>query len=165
MIDRRLRRPLLGFALLLGFAACHTGESASEGGPAFDARTDGDAGTTPVLFECTPISEGAREGCRSSDELSCERCCLPAQPDSCTMWSVPCQMVVAGQSIGDYCGVFALPGQCPADCRPCASCSKFSEATLCSLRPTIGACDCPNVDIREDPCIAPQSCACLCRTY
>jgi hypothetical protein len=74
-------------------------------------------------------------------------------------------MFVAGQPVGDYCQVSSLPGQCPAACPPCAACSQFSEATLCNLKPTIGACDCPNVVIGEDPCIQPQGCACLCKTY
>jgi hypothetical protein len=151
MNDRRL----LAFAFLLGASACRSGELAPDGG----------AGATPAAFGCTPISESARAGCRSSDEPNCERCCLQTQPDSCGVWSLPCATVVAAQSVGQYCEASSLAGQCPADCRPCAACSKSSEASLCSLRPTIGACDCAHVDIGVDPCFGPQSCACLCATY
>ena len=145
----------LAFAILLGVSACRSGELAPDGGP----------GETPMPFGCTPISESARAGCRASDEPNCARCCLQTQPDTCSVWSLPCPMVIAGQSVGGYCEASSVSGPCPADCRPCASCSKSSEASLCTLMPTIGACDCANVDTTLDPCIAPQSCGCLCARY
>jgi hypothetical protein len=148
-----------GFALVLAFAACHAGELAPDG-----ATGDRD-GATQTAFGCIAISEGALEGCRASDEPNCGTCCVQAAPDNCTVRGVPCTTVVAGQTVGDYCAVFAMPGQCPADCRPCAACSRYDEASLCSLRPGIDACDCATVDIGLDPCFAPQSCGCLCRTY
>ena len=146
---------VLGLGLLLGVAACSSGQLAPDGG----------VDTTPMAFGCAPISDSALAGCRSSDEPNCERCCLQTEPDYCSVWAIPCSTVVAGQSVGQYCGVSGMAGQCPADCRPCASCSKYSEATMCSLMPTIGACDCANIDIGVDPCFSPQSCACLCRGY
>jgi hypothetical protein len=147
----------LGFALLMGLAACHAGELVSDAGP-----PQGDGGTP---FACAPISDAALVGCRASDEPNCGRCCLQTAPDSCSVSGVPCDMVVAGQVVSQYCAVFSMPGQCPGDCRPCATCSKYSEASLCSLKPSIDACDCANADIGVDPCIAPDSCGCRCHTY
>jgi hypothetical protein len=155
-----MNRPrVLRFALLVGLAACRGGELVPDGGPG-----DG-GGMTRIPYGCVPISEAALAGCRASDEPNCGTCCLQAAPDNCTLRSVPCTTVVGGQTVGDYCAVFAMPGQCAADCRPCASCSKFDEASLCSLKTSVAACDCANVDTEHDPCFAPQSCGCLCRTY
>ena len=154
----RLR--MLGFALAVGLGACHAGELVPDAG----APQDG-GGMTETPFGCAPIGDAALVGCRASDEPNCGRCCLQPDATSCSVWSVPCDMVVAGQTVSQYCAVFSMPGQCPADCRPCASCSKYSEASLCSLKPTIDACDCANADIGVDPCIAPDSCGCRCRTY
>jgi len=82
------------------------------------------------------------------------------------MWYSPCvTSAVGGPPVSDYCAVESIPGQCPADCQPCAACPKIAEATLCTLMPTIGACDCANVEIGPDPCIFPQGCGCLCRAY
>jgi hypothetical protein len=167
---------LIVFALLLAIPGCKAAELASDaavapdgtaapdGNVVPDAGADADAGT-PVVAGCTAISESARQGCRGSDDPGCGSCCLQTSAASCTKWSIPCTMSVAGQPVADYCGVFSVDGQCPADCQPCAACSKSSEATICLLMPTIGACDCPHIDIGIDPCIMPQSCACLCRGY
>jgi hypothetical protein len=103
---------------------------------------------------CPPISESAKVGCRSGDEPGCWSCCRNiGQPDCYTLSS-------------PYKGNWLISETgCAPGCKPCARCSKDSEATYCRLVETAVSCDCDHLDIGNDPCIQPDGCACECAAY
>lgn len=108
----------------------------------------------PPVPDGAGIEPEALEGCRSPETACCASCYFERDG--------MCQSKTTGAFNGQdviYTG-FGLvgPAPCPAGSR-CASCSHQDERELRERQ--AANCDC-NFDPGIDPCIVPQSCACVC---
>jgi hypothetical protein len=102
------------------------------------------------------------EPCRGPEFPGCGACCREnAAQHTC---------IILSSSDGDaepgfipwYNNTEFRDGDCPADCRPCASCLSRDEREYAKLgsRPE---CRCESLEIGIDPCFAPSSCECYCQ--
>lgn len=108
----------------------------------------------------TPEPEvAAPSECAAPDEAGCLTCCVQSEDaDYCEQrtWTGDAEAIAEPW----YNNRKALNGACPADCPPCASCSKRQAQELAALV-VPAECDCTQPP-EIDACFAPNSCGCLC---
>lgn len=102
------------------------------------------------------------EACRGPEFPGCGACCEEnAAEHTCSILSSSDGDAEPG-FIPWYNNWHLRDGDCPADCRPCASCLSRDEREYAALgaRPE---CRCETLEIGIDPCFAPNSCECYCQ--
>jgi len=108
------------------------------------------------------IAPAALVGCRSPDQAGCSKCCVGGDPCGYRDGDANSNMVPGEPWYSHF---WSEDGACPTDCRPCASCARYSEEDVRQLLTQLQqtpACDCNTVTFGFDDCIKPSSCACLC---
>lgn len=127
-----------------------------------------DDGRPPPLRDEEALSKprGPNAPCWAPDEPGCNPCCEMAPDGSCTVrsWEPGPDLSSVSHVQPWYNGLANQPkGSCPANCRPCARCTRRDEWDFRQLR-TRTDCDCtqpPGVDACRDP----SSCGCYCKRW
>lgn len=154
MMNTAPRLLLVSFLLVacksLGCMAAPESVSAQEAAP---------GATQEAELRSRPL---AMKQCRGPEFPGCNVCCEPGAGSSCLVRSWEPSGAPTSGVIPWYNSTASQEGDCPTDCRPCATCLTRSERDYAALgaRPE---CDCATQEIGIDPCRSPRSCACYCK--